>query len=139
MATREYLYFLLGSVLLNPSPVRRVPKKSKRSPMTTSAAAPRMYPTLLALEQPTSSGIPNGSGRWALGATHLAKSPSLQPSPMIQSAVLVAATITITVMKQQVKAITLSGLVTVMVSIVTCGAPILDSLLAPSCYPLILL
>jgi hypothetical protein len=37
----------------------------------------------------------------------------------------VAATIKITVMKQQVKAITLSGLVTVMVSIVTCGAPIL--------------
>merc|ERR1712001_647320 len=66
-----------------------------------------------------------GRGRWALGATHLANSPSLQPSPMIQSAVLVAATITITVMKQQVKAITLSGLVTVMVSIVTCGAPIL--------------
>ena len=36
----------------------------------------------------------------------MANSPSLQPSPMIQSAVLVAATITITVMKQQVKAIT---------------------------------
>merc|ERR1719391_1868969 len=31
----------------------------------------------------------------------------------------------ITVMKQHVNAITLSGLVTVMVSIVTCGAPIL--------------
>ena len=38
------MYFLLGSVLLRPSPVRRVPKKSKRRPMTTRAAAPRMYP-----------------------------------------------------------------------------------------------
>jgi hypothetical protein len=46
-------------------------------------------------------------------------SPSLQPSASIQSAVEVAATIRITVMKQHVKAITLSGLVTVMVSIVT--------------------
>ena len=38
--------------------------------------------------------------------THFSKRPSLQPSPWIQSEVEVAATIRITVMKQQVKAIT---------------------------------
>jgi len=56
---------------------------------------------------------------------HCVNKPSRHPSAMIQSLVAVAATIKMTVMVQHVNAITLSGLVTVMVSMVTCGAPIL--------------
>jgi hypothetical protein len=59
------------------------------------------------------------------GAMHWENNPSLHPSVCIQSEVEQADTMRITVKAQHVKAITLSGLVTVMVSIVTCGAPIL--------------
>jgi hypothetical protein len=52
---------------------------------------------------------------------------------MIQSLVAVAATIKMTVIVQHVNAITLSGLVTVMVSMVTCGAPILPFAGRPQC------
>ena len=62
------------------------------------------------------------------------KRPSRHPSARIQSAVAVAAVIKITVITQHVKAITLSGRVTVMVSMVTCGAPILPG--AASLRPL---
>ena len=60
----------------------------------------------LDLLHPASASMPKGRGRGAQSLTHFSKRPSLQPSPWIQSEVEVAATIRITVMKQQVKAIT---------------------------------
>merc|ERR1719400_1378149 len=91
------------------------------------AATRPTWPALLAFEHPTVGSMLKGSGVGAPSSMHCMKSPSLQPSARIQSAVDVAAVIRITVMKQHVKAITLSGLVTVMVSMVTCGAPILPT------------
>ena len=63
-------------------------------------------PALLAFEHPTVGSMLNGSGVGAPSSMHCMKSPSLQPSARIQSAVDVAAVIRITVMKQHVKAIT---------------------------------
>ena len=63
-------------------------------------------PALLAFEHPTVGSMLKGSGVGAPSSMHCMKSPSLQPSARIQSAVDVAAVIRITVMKQHVKAIT---------------------------------
>ena len=52
--------------------------------------------------------------------THFSKRPSLQPSPWIQSEVEVAATIRITVMKQQVKAITYEWKIFINTNVLYC-------------------
>ena len=79
-------------------------------------------PALLAFEHPTVGSMLKGRGVGAPSSMHCMKRPSRQPSAKIQSAVDVAAVMRITVIKQHVKAINLSGLLTMMVA---CRAPIL--------------
>merc|ERR1711962_400915 len=94
------------------------------TPIIHRAAQPRKKLVLLALVHPGSGFMPKGRGALAFSLMHCMNRPSLHSSVTIQSEVEVAPTIKITVITQHVKAITLSGRVTVMVSMVTCGAPI---------------